>query len=468
MKRNQSLKNENGSVHKPIPSNTPRDYIYSTLKDLLERELDRINVYAAVLDCSGIYYAKSIEKYMCTIKLIDNTLNPHSFTPGLPGFMSVTMFSRSIIQLPKPPTIGSILRIHRGQTKKTKDYYQLNCDVNIKGAWVVFDSANSIVPVSESGRTHTFTPKDKIRLGDIRKFAKNYFESYNLENITLDMGYKKSLNEFDTNCYVLDVKKKEQNTRILLCDNTKVAKLYLPYKYPISFIPSSVVRVRSTSFITHNHKTFLDFNDYSNIIAIPKEYMSAIELINIIKSEKMSKDVLEEMKIRVHDLSTSIVSHPLVKKSKIVHLKDLYSGSLTKYKERTFRVTVNVVEIGPRNPLDWIWGVDKSNNNYMLKDIKTINVSLEYYFKLRLFVRDNSSNTDNNLYVFFLCTVDGKGKEFIKLPQGKPEEEYFNKLKRIYKILIKPWSILDCIVEVFDTDNGQPIFFLVDTCLDLN
>jgi hypothetical protein len=340
--------------------------------------------------------------------------------------------------------------------------------VNIKGAWVVFDAVSNITPISESGRTHTFTPKDKIRLRDIRNFAKCYFESYNIDSITLDMAFSQNLKEFDTTCYVLDIKKKGQDTRLLLCDNTKVAKLYLSHKYSIPFIPSTVIHIRSTSFITHNNKSFLDYNDYSNVIAILSNYKSAIELTNTIKSEKMPKDVLEEIKMKMHDLSASVVSHPLTKKAKTAHLKDLYSGSLTKTKENTFRVSVNVMEIGPKNPLDWIWIVDKSKNHCMLKDVKVITTGLEYYFKLQLFVKDNSSNADNNLYMIFLCTVDGKGKEFIKLPEVKPEEEYFNKLKKIYKILIKPWSILDCIVEVIHTDNGQPIFFLVDTCLDLN
>lgn len=447
------------------PSKPARDYAYRTLKSLLKSELDRVNVYAAVLDCSGTYYVRPVDKYVCTIKLIDETLNPR--TGGGYGFMNVTMFSRSALKLPQPAKIGSILRIHRGQTKINKDEIQMNCDVGIKGAWALFDPANNVTPISESGRSHTFTSRDKTRLKDIRSFAEKYFKAYPLDSTSLDAAHKGRLEEFDAVCYVLDVKKKGQFTRVLLCDRSRTAKVFLPHKRPLPFAPSAVVRFRSASLSARNGKFVLEFNDYSNIIAIPEEYKSAVDMKEIIKSEKVSKEVLGKLKDYTHDLSTSTISHPTVKRPKIVHLKDLYSGSLLKSKEKLFHVRVNVMEVGPKNPADWVCA--ESKNRRGTKE-KSGTSGVEHYVKLQLFVKDASVSTDNNLYTIFVCTADGKGKEFIKVPQGnkKPDQEYFKKLKKIYKILIKPWSILDCIVERTSAEDGQSLFFLVDTCLDLN
>jgi len=437
-------------------------YTYNTLKRLLKEELDRINVYAAVLDCSGIYYIKNVEKYVCTIKLIDETVNPHIYGSKSHKFMQVTMFSKDSSRLPQPAKVGSILRIHRGQTKINNNGLQLNCDVGIKGAWVLFDAEKNVSSISESGRTHTFIREDKTRLRDIRKFAKNYFETHRLEGIPLNAGLKKKKDDFDTICYVLDIKKKGKTTRILLCDETKVVKLFVPAKRTLPFIASSIVRIRSASCSTHKGKPCLELNDYSNILEVPGEYKSAVEMNESIKSYDVSKEVSEELMIYKHNLSTSVISHPTIKKSKVVHLKDLYSGNVGKSKDKSFHVTVNVMEIGPKNPLDWICVVDKNK--------KHKNESVEYYLKLQLFVKDATVTTDNNLYMFFLCTIDGKGKEFIELPKGDkgPDEEYLMKLRRIYKTLIKPWSILDCVVEHVDTENGEPIFFLTNTRLDLD
>eukprot|EP00826_Nyctotherus_ovalis_P038281 TRINITY_DN3579_c0_g1_i8.p1 TRINITY_DN3579_c0_g1~~TRINITY_DN3579_c0_g1_i8.p1 ORF type:complete len:465 (+),score=99.23 TRINITY_DN3579_c0_g1_i8:125-1519(+) len=464
MKRRHPAKSDSRPASKS-PSKAAHDYAYRTLKSLLRGELDRVNVYAVVLDCSGTYYVKRVDKYVCTIKLIDETLNPHA--GGGYKFMNVTMFSRSASKLPQPAKIGSVLRIHRGQTKINKDEIQMNCDVGIKGAWVLFDPVNNVMPVSESGKSHTFTSRDEARLKDIRKFAEKYFKAYALDGTSLDAAHRGRLEEFDTICYVLDVKKKRLLTKVLLCDKSKVAKVFLPHKHPLPFAPSAVVRFRSASHSACDGKIVLKFNDYSNIIGIPEEYKSAVDMKEIIKSEKTSREVLDKLKNYTHDLSTSVISHPTIKRPKIVHLKDLYSGSLLKSKEKLFRVKVNVMEVGPKNPADWVCA--ESKNCHGPKE-KSKGLSVEYYLKLQLFVKDVSVSTDNNLYTIFVCTADGKGKEFIKVPQGnkKPDQEYFKKLKKIYKTLIKPWSILDCIVERINAEDGQSLFFLVNTCLDLN
>lgn len=100
---------------------------------------------------------------------------------------------------------------------------------------------------------------------------------------------------------------------------------------------------------------------------------------------------------------------------------------------------------------------------------KELNEGMEYYLKLQLFVRDKSVTTDNNLYIIFLCTIDGRGSNFIPLPPNRkePDASYFKRLKRIYKMLTRPWVTIECMVEAVESAGGQPVFFLVDTSLQI-
>ena len=84
-----------------------------------------------------------------------------------------------------------------------------------------------------------------------------------------------------------------------------------------------------------------------------------------------------------------------------------------------------------------------------------------------MFVQDKSTD-DNNIYPLYLCTIDGKGKEFITSGKGKksPEKEK-KELKRIYKTITKPWVKLDLILEGVSAAGATPVFFIVDTKLTI-
>lgn len=94
---------------------------------------------------------------------------------------------------------------------------------------------------------------------------------------------------------------------------------------------------------------------------------------------------------------------------------------------------------------------------------------MAYYFKMQLFVKDKSVATDSNMYIIFLCTVEGKGKEFINLDLGRdyPSDEVIKKLKKIYQLITRPWLKMDLIVEVAEAAGKQPVFFVVDTELNI-
>lgn len=86
---------------------------------------------------------------------------------------------------------------------------------------------------------------------------------------------------------------------------------------------------------------------------------------------------------------------------------------------------------------------------------------------MQLFVKDQSVTTDSNLYIIFLCTIDGKGKEFLNVDLGReaPSEKTIKRLKNIYKYITRPWVVIDMVVEGVEVAGSQPVFFIVDTKL---
>jgi len=100
---------------------------------------------------------------------------------------------------------------------------------------------------------------------------------------------------------------------------------------------------------------------------------------------------------------------------------------------------------------------------------KELPEGMEYYLKMQLFVKDKSIDTDSNLYIIFLCSMDGKCSEFINLPFGRkaPGKEGYKYLKKVYKTLTRNWVVLDCMVESYNVTENQSIFFLVNTALTI-
>ena len=322
----------------------------------MDGEKDRVNCYAAVLDCSAPYYMEKTAKYLCTLKLIDETVCGNSKDKSAPEYLTATMFAKTADELPPITKVGTILRIHRGQTKKHKDVMQLNCDVNIKAAWIIFDPIDGQSPIAKKGKQYTFTPHDKLKLKSIRKFVKEHFEKNELEGITLKEAEKKKPKDFDCLCYVLDVKTKAKAERIKLCDGTKIVKMDLPINRKGIVIPLEVVRVRGVDFDAKKKSKYLTLNDYSNVLRVPADFASAKALLKEIQGPKLPEEIKTELSLYtpLKGEITKLGSH---KTAKLAKLKDLSSGK--GLASKFFKVNVNVVEVGPKDPLDWIYVVEK-------------------------------------------------------------------------------------------------------------
>ena len=153
---------------------------------------------------------------------------------------------------------------------------------------------------------------------------------------------------------VLDVKAKGKVDRVLLCDATKVVKLDLPENRKGCVCAQEVVRIRGADFAKEG---MIKLNEYSNILRVPKDFLSAKELLKELKGGKLPADVKDQMSIygSENEVATKIKGS---KEAKATPLKKLFGDTLPKG-EKIFKVHVNVVEVGPKDPKEWICVVDK-------------------------------------------------------------------------------------------------------------
>lgn len=326
------------------------------LADVVKEKQARIHTYGVILDCSAPYFHEGLSKYLCTLKLIDESLDK---TKGKYELVNTTVFANASGDIPKPTKIGSIFRIHRGDTKliKGSGVIQLNCDCNIKAAWCLFDPTESESPIAHTGHRFTWEAKDIERLKAIRAFAKKYFAKKEINFVTLKDGMKNK-KEFDTIGRIWDAKEKDSMNQYKLFDGEKMVTLEVPVKRYDYLAPQDTVKIRSAFYKDKDCKV-VGVQEWSSIIRIPKEYKAAMDLSKLILNARKSDDHKLEVDMYTPSLDEpKNVSEILGnQKLKEVQLEKLFSAGLKGNKK--FKIKVSAIEAGPKNVRDWICVVDK-------------------------------------------------------------------------------------------------------------
>jgi len=326
------------------------EYHYMTLQEI-NMEICNLNLFGVIIDCSAPYYMERIGKYLLTMKLVDVTLNPKNSTKR---HISLTVFAKMSDCLPPISELGSVIRFHRVQSTKYKDWYQLNCDVDIKGAWVLFGRSGA-TPLSESGSTHTFTTKDKKLLDEIRKFSQKFFADYTFKTVSLKDG---GAVEFDVICFVAYVKKKGENFVVKFYDPTKVVKAIIKTQYaPLK--PGTLVKIRGAHYEESNHK-MLALMEYSSVVQLPKKCKSESDFFK--QMDSANDDVKWVKAMYPLDPTATITCSKIFGDcvdTKITHLFELFSGSLGK--EDHYRVRVSAATVCPKLSRDWLKIFDESS-----------------------------------------------------------------------------------------------------------
>lgn len=387
------------------------------------------------------------------MKLIDETVNPIKASDTIPPFISLTCFSRNKPEIPPVTKIGSIIRIHRGDTKKYGDGFQMNCDIGIKSAWILFDPTESIRPMHHTGRSYTFVDSDKRRLREIRRFGEMFLKENDVSEF---ISIRTNTEEIDLLVMVLCRKTHGKIYDLLVIfDGEKIIKMDITkevYKY---IMPQDIVRIRG---ITLKKDKFI-VNDYTNIMKISNEQATAIELMKKIEEAKKDKRIYSELEKHIPiKEKASTISEIIGKKPKYISLKDLFSLKPNDKLESKYGVSVNIVEIGPKKVEDWIQTVDPAT-----REVYKIPADIKKYYKLQFFTKDAFKPNDANTYILYMCTIDGKGKEFLPNPELASTIE---ELKNIREKLMRPWFVLDfAIVPI--KNKANLVFFIVNTKLKI-
>jgi hypothetical protein len=346
------------SKRKPKLEGSREAYDYSVLGKFNGRDLQRVNVYAVVLDASSCYYNEDNSKYLCTIKLIDETVNP------LPNvhrrFIQLTVYARLEAEIPAIRAVGSILRIHRADLRHKEFEPQLNCDVAIKASWVLWHHSESFTPLTHTGKKCTQTREDEARITGLRSWANTFFANHSLPSIRLAVAHKDQRADFDLLVYVLEIKAKDKDTILRVCDESSVHKVCVSVGSMIHVSPREITRFRSCYWVPKAKKPRIMLQEHSNIMSVPDHYYASQTLRQAMEHSSISA-VQQAVKLFWPRMSGEVVtkiidptSREVCELQSLVHLKTEPNGDL-------YRVRVSIIAIYGR-PTDWLLIIDRKDN----------------------------------------------------------------------------------------------------------
>ena len=244
--------------------------------DYANEKTKKSNCYGIVLDGSTPYFSEGANKYIVTLKIMDETLHPNHHQNE--GFMKATIFTKRIDMLPIINKSGNIIRFHRGFVRDFQGKAQLNCDIEVMGSWVMWDSEyeyqwQKYTPSANSDKTYTFDTVDEKRIDSLRKFVKETYSKETFsEHFIVDIAEaerqskmtpakgteKKKDRDFDFCGMVLNIKEKEDNERrdgyikVKIVDQTRSLKVQIRKDFWRAFFswiyPFDVIKIRSAKF----------------------------------------------------------------------------------------------------------------------------------------------------------------------------------------------------------------------------
>ena len=288
-KSNNDTRSENLDKIQETCSHTVK-YKYSTFDEL--REQGEYNFYGMIYDASFPEEEiqndskKSSSKYVCVLKLIDQSTNclsnPSNFNDSI---IYLVIKANEKENVPFVHHIGDIIRVHSGlYAPKHRRTVYLNVlkDNKLKGSWAIFSvDSNSNEPNSCSNKKFTVESEDKQVIDSMKTWVKKYSSI----DKSLVYEYQKKLENRitegdDKDLLVHVVKKVSLNDQLVLFiqDDTDGCELHT-YKYYDFVEENDVIRVRSYKVFDSNN---LVVNEHGNILIVPiysSEYKNLINAL---------------------------------------------------------------------------------------------------------------------------------------------------------------------------------------------
>jgi hypothetical protein len=267
---------EEAKVPAAIARATRQKYEYTELSRVSLTISDTHNVYGVIVDAS-FPHKVSEDKFVCSLKVIDPSLNPKSLGAKSKetDCASVIIYGRRFEDLPIVSKLGDIVRIHRASLRMYNGQRQFNISTHWNGSWAVFstEAESEHLPFMHSGKRATIEKHETQLITALRKWAVGYFAQNEATNFGQAISLSKArqaAKDFDVNVKILGIHEMDEYT-----NEVKVADkagdfwyvLVLKLKFP-DLHCGQVVRIRAVCYDPcSQHKQMLFLQHFSNIMS---------------------------------------------------------------------------------------------------------------------------------------------------------------------------------------------------------
>jgi len=428
----------------PKKAAAAKDYVQLNNASLASS--DTFSFYAIVSDAT-FPYRVSQDRYICSLKVIDPSLNSKAKSEGA----QVVIYAKRFEDLPIVHRIGDVIRINRANYRMYNNTKQFNANVYYKSSWALY-SADKATPLgtsnpagaySFSGAKSSFTKRDADIVGTLKKWSATFCAQTNVGDAGA-VSFKaaaKSDRQVDVCARVLQINDLDEYTNELkLRDGSGDVAYCLALKLKFPHLhQGDGVRIRSAQHDNQSStKRVLNLQHYSNIMTFTSSSKVGGNLGKISDDRTAEKAALKSgSNIRVCLTEVDKKHAGLACTS----LKDMQSASGS-----TFRTCFYVAKVEPSNLADACQSYDKKTKKFSSK-------GGDLCHRVQFLCKDVSTQADNSLYRVLLYTHEGLGSNFF----GKPSKDT-KRLKEQCGNLTRFNSWVDAVVE---RRNGY--FFIKDT-----
>lgn len=328
------------------------------------------------------------------------------------------------------------------------------------------DASGENTPFSFSGKNYSFEKQESAILGNIRKWAQQYFSQYNVISNDMFVPLNKASaqkGDFDVVAKITQIFEMDEYTnelRLRDSSNQSFNVLALKLKFP-HLRSGDVIRIRSATFDeTSTHKKVLLLSHYSNIMTFVSSSKLAKELKSKVADEKADKNALKaDISMNATILTEIDKKHTNLP---IHSLQDLFHNVDTDKEisgKDTFRTQFYVTKIEPSDVKEWTKAYDKKTKKTTSLKGSSAKASSAIY-QVQFLVKDVSTQFNNNTYRILLYTHDGLGDKFFNVAADNLHKnaDARKKLEEAGDLLTKFNSWVDAVVE---RRNGY--YFIKDT-----
>jgi hypothetical protein len=239
-----------------MPGKTPtKGKEYGQLSQASLTSTDTFNFYAVVTDAT-FPYKVSADRYICSMRVIDPSLNSKTKDKSA----QVVVYAKRFEDLPIVHRIGDVIRVNRANYRMYNNQKQFNANVYYKSSWALY-SADKTTPLgaaagtgayAHSGAKSSFSKRDAEIVATLKKWSASFCSTNNVgdSGVTALKNASKATSQFDCNARILNVFDLDEYTNELRLRDASGEIVYclaLKVKFP-HLRQGMGVRIRSASY----------------------------------------------------------------------------------------------------------------------------------------------------------------------------------------------------------------------------